>query len=57
MAKIRLLDQPHVTWVSLETLKLASKYLDNIWNTWVILKVFKSAIKHLVHPQGVPWPI
>jgi hypothetical protein len=48
MAKIRLLGQPHGTWVSLEILKLpqgtwisyeapgsASRFLDQLWNTWV----------------------
>jgi hypothetical protein len=65
MAKMRLLDQPHGTWVSLETLKIASRYLDHIWNTWVSLKVldqlwntwvslnvFKSAMEHMGQPQG-----
>jgi hypothetical protein len=50
VAKMRLLDQPHGTWVSLETLKLASRDLDHLWNTWVSLKVFfRSAIEHLGH--------
>jgi hypothetical protein len=50
MAEMRLLSQPHGTWVCLETLKLASRYLDQLENSWVSLKVFfKSAIEHLGH--------
>jgi hypothetical protein len=47
MAKIRLLGQPQGTWVILETNKLASRYLDQLFNTWVILKVFRMAMEHL----------
>jgi hypothetical protein len=60
MAKIRLLGQPHGTWVSLETLKFpqgtwisyeapgsASRFLDQLRNTLVNLKVFRSATEYL----------
>jgi hypothetical protein len=49
MAEMTLLCQPYGTWISLETLKLASRYLDQLCNTWVNLKVFRSAIEHLGH--------
>jgi hypothetical protein len=52
MAKIRLFGQPQGTWVSLETNKLASRYLDKLFNTWIILEVFGMAMEHLVQPQG-----
>jgi hypothetical protein len=47
------LGQPQGTWVSLETLILASWYLDQLWNTWVSLKVFGLAMDHLGQPQGL----
>jgi hypothetical protein len=50
MAKIRLLGQPQGTWVGLETLKVPSRYMDQLWNTWVSLKVFRSAMEHLGQP-------
>jgi hypothetical protein len=33
--------QPQGTWVSLETVQLASRYLDQLCNTGVSLKVFR----------------
>jgi hypothetical protein len=52
MAEMRLLGQPQGTWVSYGTLRLASRYLDKLWNTWVNPKVFVSAMEHLGQPQG-----
>jgi hypothetical protein len=49
MAEMSLLCQPHGTWISLDTLKLALRYLEQLWNTWVNLKIFRSAIEHLGH--------
>jgi hypothetical protein len=46
MAEMRLLSQPHGSWVCLEALKLASKYFGQPLNTQVSLKVLGSALKH-----------
>jgi hypothetical protein len=45
--------QSHGFYISLGTLGLASKFLDQLWNTWVSLKVFGSDMEHLGQPQGL----
>jgi hypothetical protein len=39
------LDQPQGSWIRHGTLRLASRYLDHLWNTCVSLKVLGSSLK------------